>query len=216
MGASMERRAGQWVGEQRRRRARRGIAICTAGLVPPALAFALAAPWWVASLACLASVAATLITERKVLPVVERWSRGEQGELVVGELLESLAADGWRVLHDISLGRGNIDHVLIGPAGIFTIETKSHAGRIHIDRVEQRMLSQAYAQRKSVERITQREVDALLVFSRAYLTPAVSRRRGVLVLPARMLKRHLERRPAVLEAGEVERTHALLRNALAH
>lgn len=132
----------------------------------------------------------------------------------MGELLESLAPQGWRVLHDISFGRGNVDHVLIGPGGVFTVETKSHAGRIRVDRIEPAMLSQAYAQRKVLERITQREVDALLVFSRAYLTPAISRRKGVLVLPARLLGGHLSRRPAVLTEGAVERILALLRGAL--
>jgi hypothetical protein len=147
-----------------------------------------------------------------LLPRLGRLSRGEQGELVVGAVLESL--DGWRVLHDVSLGRGNIDHVLIGPGGIFAVETKSHPGRIRADRVDDAMLRQAYAELKLLERVTQRPVDALLVFSRAYLTPAVSRRRGVVILPARMLAGHLQRRPAVLAEGEVERTHALLQSAL--
>jgi hypothetical protein len=181
----------------------------------PVITWAAGAAWWFTSLVCLASIALAVVTERRLLPVVERWARGEEGERAVGELLESFADAGWRVLHDISFGRGNIDHLLIGPAGIFTVETKSHAGRIRAGSVDPSMLSQAYAQRKVVERITQRRVDALLVFSRAYLTPAVSRQKGVLVLPARMLRTQLARRRAVLTPGEIERTHALLRQALA-
>ena len=39
------------------------------------------------------------------------------------------------MIHDASLGRGNVDHILIGPAGVFTIETKSHPGPVRVSRV---------------------------------------------------------------------------------
>jgi hypothetical protein len=211
----MERRAGQHLGERRKQLARQGLAICAAALTALAVAWKLEAAWWLFTLICGASVVAIRVAEADLLPRMDRLRRGEQGERVVGELLESLAPDGWRVLHDISFGRGNIDHILIGPGGVLTVETKSHAGRLQADRIDPKMLSQAYAQRKLLERITQREVDALLVFSRAYLEPAISRRKGVLVLPARLLRSHLARRGAVLTEREVERTHALLRQALA-
>lgn len=54
-----------------------------------------------------------------------RFAKGLEGELVVGQFLERLRADGFTVFHDV-IGAGfNIDHVLIGPAGVFTIETKT-------------------------------------------------------------------------------------------
>jgi hypothetical protein len=82
-----------------------------------------------------------------------------------------LREDGWFALHDVHLDRGNIDHVLIGPAGIFTIETKSHRGRLRVDRIARSMLKQAYAEAKLVERVTELRADPLLVFSNAYLIP---------------------------------------------
>jgi len=38
--------------------------------------------------------------------------------------------DGWRVLHSVPVGNGNtdIDHVVIGPPGVFTLNTKNHLG----------------------------------------------------------------------------------------
>jgi Nuclease-related domain len=52
---------------------------------------------------------------------------GRDGEKEVGHGLESLRKKGYEVFHDI-VGNGfNIDHVLIGPAGIFCIETKTHS-----------------------------------------------------------------------------------------
>ena len=60
----------------------------------------------------------------------------------------ALSERGWRVIHDASLGSGNVDHILIGPPGIFTIETKSHPGPVSVGRVHGETLSQAQAQRE--------------------------------------------------------------------
>ena len=58
-------------------------------------------------------------------PAIRALRLGIEGERAVGQFLESLRSRGYRVLHDV-LGEGfNIDHVLIGPAGIITIETKT-------------------------------------------------------------------------------------------
>jgi hypothetical protein len=111
------------------------------------------------------------------------WQRGAQGEAHVGAIIDGMRDDGWFAIHDVSVGRGNVDHILIVPPGIFTVETKSHPGRIDARNVESWMLKQAYAESK-----------LLLVFSRAYLTPAVSRQEGVVVLPSRLLAGHRERR----------------------
>ncbi len=50
------------------------------------------------------------------------------GERMVAEELEPLRAKGWEVFHDVPAESGkqefNIDHVLIGPGGVFSIETK--------------------------------------------------------------------------------------------
>lgn len=48
-----------------------------------------------------------------------------EGEKAVGQQLEDLRERGYRVFHDV-IGNGfNIDHVLIGPGGVFTVETKT-------------------------------------------------------------------------------------------
>lgn len=49
---------------------------------------------------------------------------GRDGERVVGQMLEQLRQYGYRVFHDIPGDGWNIDHVIVGPGGIFTIETK--------------------------------------------------------------------------------------------
>ena len=53
---------------------------------------------------------------------------GAKGEESVGPRLEKLVGHGWRVLHSIPAGKGksDIDRLLIGPGGTYTINTKNH------------------------------------------------------------------------------------------
>lgn len=60
------------------------------------------------------------------------WRIGAAGERLVGEQLGKLTARDprWTVLHAVEVGtRGSdIDHVVIGPGGVFTLNTKHHPG----------------------------------------------------------------------------------------
>jgi len=49
---------------------------------------------------------------------------GRDVERAVGEYLDRFREKGYRVFHDIVCGDFNIDHLLLGEAGVFTIETK--------------------------------------------------------------------------------------------
>ena len=62
---------------------------------------------------------------RAFRPKMKALEQGADGEKAVGQFLEGLRSEGYEVFHDV-LGPGfNVDHVLIGPSGIFTIETKT-------------------------------------------------------------------------------------------
>lgn len=63
----------------------------------------------------------------RAVPRLRALKLGRDGEKVVGQFLDSLRERGYRVFHDIIGERFNIDHVLIGPAGVFTIETKTYS-----------------------------------------------------------------------------------------
>jgi hypothetical protein len=160
------------------------------------------------------AIVCMLVGDRVLTPVLDRREQGNEGELKVARVLGSLEDSGWRTLHDVSVGRGNIDHLVVGPGGILTIETKSRRGRVQVEALPQEWLSQAYAQAKAIERITGASVDALLVFSDAYLDKRISRQRGVCVLPARMLAGHLARRPPKLTPDDVDRLYGRLAHAL--
>lgn len=58
-------------------------------------------------------------------PRLRALKQGIEGEKAVGQFLERLREGGYQVFHDVIGGGFNVDHVLIGPAGVFTIETKT-------------------------------------------------------------------------------------------
>lgn len=161
-------------------------------------------------------LAAIFVVLRYVLPLVDRHDRGATGEEQVGWLLDGLEGDGWHAIHDASFGHGNVDHILIGPAGVFTVETKSHPGPVRVAGVHGATLKQAHAQCRAVAHVTGLEVEPLLVYSRAWVDRPLARRRGVRVLPARMLPGYVSRREAKLSPEQVHHACVLLAAALAH
>jgi hypothetical protein len=61
------------------------------------------------------------------------WRMGANGERYVGFVIGRLP-QGWHVFHDILVGeRGaNIDHVVVGPAGTFTLNAKNLTGKVWV------------------------------------------------------------------------------------
>ena len=57
------------------------------------------------------------------------WCQGALGEIEVGRMLSELGAE-WFVRHAVPIGVGtkDVDHLVIGPGGVFVINTKHHAG----------------------------------------------------------------------------------------
>jgi Nuclease-related domain len=163
----------------------------------------------------VALLSVIFLISRFVLPLVDRHDRGAKGEEQVGALLDGLGERGWHVVHDANMGRGNVDHILIGPGGVFTVETKSNPGPVRVGRVHGSVLGQAQAQRKAIEAIVGEHVEPLVVFSRAWVDRPLSRRKGVRVVPARMLLGYVDRQPERLSAEAVERAQERLARALA-
>ena len=55
-------------------------------------------------------------------------SLGYEGEVFIGEVLDSLKESGCKIIHDFTYthraGKSNIDHIIVAPQGVFTVETK--------------------------------------------------------------------------------------------
>ena len=58
------------------------------------------------------------------------WHTGAVGERIVADTLSRLPT-GWHVFHSIPVGtkEADVDHVVVGPGGVFTINTKHHPGK---------------------------------------------------------------------------------------
>ncbi len=159
-------------------------------------------------------LASMFVISHYVLPLLARRDRGATGEEQVGGLLEGFCDNRWFVIHDAIVGRGNIDHIVIGPAGVFTVETKSHPGPIRVSRVHGATIEQARAQRRAVERIASIEVEPLIVYSRAWVDRPLARRKGVRLLPSRMLLGYLNKCPRRLSGDEIDAAHDQIVEAL--
>jgi hypothetical protein len=93
--------------------------------------------WWiplVVGVAMLLSGAGLVIYERayrKRSPLREQLQAGLRGQRLLPQMLSGLSDD-YFLINNLNLpGRADdIDHVLVGPNGIFALETKHHRGRI--------------------------------------------------------------------------------------
>ena len=61
-----------------------------------------------------------------------KWRKGTLGEHAVLAILESLS-DRYFVLNDVKTATGNLDHIVVGPTGLFAIETKNWRGLVTVN-----------------------------------------------------------------------------------
>lgn len=147
------------------------------------------------------------------------WQAGADGERRVGAQLKALPS-GWRVLNDLLLRPGrsatNLDHVVVGPAGIYLVDTKNWSGRLTIHegtlwqhngghrshRASMEQAARAAAEIESVLGVPVTPVIALAGSAGADLEPC--RLNGVEVVSAGRLRRWLCRQPESTSAAEVD------------
>jgi hypothetical protein len=157
---------------------------------------------------------------------------GADGEEAVGPRLERLVKRGWHVLHSIPVGeRGSdIDHLLIGPGGLYTINTKNHPGKTiwvgeHAILVSGQKTPYLRNSRYEAERVRKamlRElgeelpVRAVLVLLTGTLIPRVTikkRPEDVLVLDRMDVPGAFKRAPQRLTPEAVERVYDVARRS---
>lgn len=63
----------------------------------------------------------------KHLNLRRSYQLGYEGEIAVGQELNQLMLDGYRVYHDFPGDKFNIDHIVVGPPGVFAVETKARS-----------------------------------------------------------------------------------------
>jgi Nuclease-related domain len=174
-----------------------------------------------------------LITIGKALGIrttAESFAMGAKGEREVGRKLNRWAArNGWHVLHAVPVGRAgaDIDHVVIAPFGVVTVNTKTTKTRVWVGEYGMTVggksvdyLRKSRAEARRAERLLGRAaktalpVQAVIVFNGAH--PFSVRRGGppdVAVLGSpRALHRWLRNQPAVLSNEQVDAIYQAARN----
>jgi hypothetical protein len=95
----------------------------------------LLAPRLALVLGAVAAVAAGWGLRFQPGPDAVAWRQGAVGERRTARLLAGLERQGWVVLHDLAVpgSRANIDHLVVGPGGVFVIDSKQYRGRLQLD-----------------------------------------------------------------------------------
>jgi hypothetical protein len=108
------------------------LVLAAAGLVAGALAAQAGLPR--AGLVGLA-VAATVGWRLRFRPSEQAraWRRGAKGERHTARLLDRLGRDGYVSFHDLAMPNSpaNLDHLVLGPSGVFVIDSKQWTGHVH-------------------------------------------------------------------------------------
>lgn len=171
----------------------------------------------------VASIALDAKTEERA------WRVGAKGERVVGGRLEKLRRRGFELLHSVPIGnRGaDIDHLLIGPPGIFTINTKNHPRAsiwVHHDTVKVNGSNHPYVRNSRNEaRRVQRllanglgwtpPVAGIVVVLADKLTVKSQPGDGVWVVGSRRVAGWVRRQGQVLSPEHVQQVYAVARRS---
>jgi hypothetical protein len=172
--------------------------VAAAGAVVQVLATQAGLPW--AGLVGLA--AAALVAWRLRFRPSEQaraWQRGAQGERRTARLLDRLTRDGFVVFHDLAVpgSPANVDHLVIGPSGVFVIDSKQWAGSVHqsadglawhnhypLDRTLETVRWEA----ETVGRLLGTHTAALLCVHGAHVHGGGLHAQGVAIVPAHLLR----------------------------
>ena len=149
---------------------------------------------------------------------VERFFKGARGEERVASLLSSLP-DGYHIFNDFQAGGDHVDHVVVGPTGVFSVETKFWKDAVTVE--ENRILAggqlpsrdpvvQAQKESKLIRTELERRglkytVTPLLAFASNTFTGAIMELRGVVVVNSNRLQECIMNGREVLDAPELDR-----------
>jgi hypothetical protein len=127
------------------------------------------------------------------------WQRGAQGERRTARLLDRLTRDGYVVFHDLAVpdSPANVDHLVIGPTGVFIIDSKQWTGSVHqgVDGLAwhnryrlDRTLATIRWEAETVGRLLGSSAVALLCVHGAHIQGGGVEAQGVAIVPASRLR----------------------------
>ena len=127
------------------------------------------------------------------------WQRGAQGERHTARLLRRLPRDGFVVFHDLAVpgADANVDHLVIGPTGLFVIDSKQWTGSVnqsadglawHNNYRLDRTLEMVCWEAETVGRLLGTRAAALLCVHGAHVHRGGVNTQGVAIVPAYLLR----------------------------
>jgi hypothetical protein len=128
------------------------------------------------------------------------WQRGAHGERHTARLLDRLTRDGFVVFHDLAVpGKtsANVDHLVIGPTGVFVVDSKQWTGEVrqgadglawHNHYRLDRTLETVRWEAETVGRRLGTRVVALLCVHGAHVHGGGLDAQGVAIVPAHLLR----------------------------
>ena len=131
-------------------------------------------------------------------------------EVSVEDVLAGLGSDGWHLLRRPRIGAARLDHVVLGPGGVFLLLVRSGGGSVRPEWADE-----ARALATMVARLTRCAVTPLVVLLRAGEWDEARRFHGVDVMPVNGLARYLEASDDVFAPTQIEALREALRLALA-
>ena len=172
--------------------------VAAAGLVAGALAAQAGLPQ--AGLASL-TVAALVGWRLRFRPSnqARAWQRGAAGERHTARLLDRLGRDGYVSFHDLAMpdSPANLDHLVLGPSGVFVIDSKQWTGQVHQSSDEliwhnhyrlDRTLATLRWQADTLGRLLGVAVAPLVCVHGAHIQHGGLRAQGVAIVPATLLR----------------------------
>jgi hypothetical protein len=149
------------------------------------------------------------------------WQRGAHGERHTARLLRRLARDGFVIFHDLAMPGAdvNVDHLVIGPTGVFVIDSKQWTGQVyqsadglawHNHYRLDRTLDTVGWETETVSRLLGTRATALLCVHRAQVQGGGLHAHGVAIMSANRLRDALGQ-DRVLSDADVELVAAAAR-----
>ena len=187
-----------------------------------ALALFLVAPLLAASL-LVAALVWVIYSLVRGLRHVERFFKGARGEEKVAGILASLP-DAYHVFNDFAAGRAHVDHVVVGPGGVFSVETKAWRGAVTVedgrillngqlpdrDPLAQTAREAALVRRALAARDWNGPVTPVLVFASDSFAAHRADVRGVIVINSSELKAGFASERVVIPPAELARLVGLM------
>jgi hypothetical protein len=128
------------------------------------------------------------------------WRRGAHGEQRTARLLDRLTGDGYVVFHDLAVpgnASANVDHLVIGPSGVFVIDSKQWTGSVHLSADGlawhnhyplERTLERVRWEAEAVGRLLGTRIAALLCVHGAHVHGGGLHAQGVAIVSASLLR----------------------------